>query len=384
VNDNHARVTTLETTVTGGNIVLPASTATTGNIMKGGITFLHNFGLNNSSTFLGLYAGNFTMTGTNNTATGYLSLASNTSGMDNTSMGLNSLRSNTTGNSNTASGVSALFANTSGSNNTASGTFALEGNSTGGSNTASGYGALRSNTAGNANTAVGLNALSNITSGSGNIAIGTGAGFNWTANNSVNIAIGNAGVTGEIYTIRIGTPQTRAFIAGIRGVTTAAADAIPVVIDSNGQLGTVSSSQRAKDHITDMGEASSTLMKLRPVTFYYKTDQNPKGRSLQYGLIAEEVEKVAPGLVARSANGEIETVFYQHLAPMLLNEYQKQQHLIEMQTAMLKKQTDRLAALEQERLLQTARIDKLEKQAARMTVVLGRLEREGMLATAGH
>lgn len=166
-------------------------------------------------------------------------------------------------------------------------------------------------------------------------------------------------------------------------MTTATA-AIPVLVGTDGQLGTASSSRRVKDDIADMGAASEVLMQLRPVTFHYKSDQNPKGRSLQYGLVAEEVEKVAPGLVARTANGEIETVFYQHLAPMLLNEVQKQQRLIETQTALLAKQTARVAELEQERRMQTARIETLEKQAARMTVVLGRLERTGLLATAGR
>ena len=367
VNDNHARISTLETTATGGNLVLAPSTAATGNIMKGTNRFLHNFGSNN--TFLGLLAGNFTMTG-----------------IDNTASGVNALPSNTTGNSNTASGVSALFGNTSGTNNTASGAFALEsaaGNS-GNSNTASGAFALRSNTTGSNNTASGVGALSNNTTGNSNIAVGLNAGFGITTGSS-NIVIGNTGGA-ESNAIRIGNAadHNRAFIAGIRGVTTGINNAIAVVVDSNGQLGTVSSSQHTKDNIADMGEASSTLMKLRPVTFYYKADQNPRGRSLQYGLVAEEVEKVAPGLVARSANGEVETVFYQHLAPMLLNEFQKQQRLIEIQTAELKKQTARVAELEQERRMQTVRLEALEKQAASMNVVLKQLERARTLTTAGR
>lgn len=367
VNDNFSaldtRTGTLETTVTGGNLVLAPSTSTTGNIMKGTNRFLHNFGSNN--TFLGVLAGNFTMTG-----------------IDNTASGVNALPSNTTGNSNTASGVSALFGNTSGSNNTASGAFALEstaGNS-GNSNTASGAFAIRSNTTGSNNTAIGVGALSNNTTGNSNIAVGLNAGLSITTGTS-NIVIGNTGGA-ESGTIRIGgaPDHTRAFIAGIRGVTTGAANAITVMIDSNGQLGTTSSSRRVKDHIADMGEASSTLMKLRPVTFHYKADQNPKGRALQYGLIAEEVEKVAPSLVARSANGEIETVFYQHLTPMLLNEYQKQQRVIETQTALLKKQTDRVAALEK----QGREIVALKQELARMAAVLARLGQPEKVASAGR
>ncbi len=174
--------------------------------------------------------------------------------------------------------------------------------------------------------------------------------------------------------------QTATFIAGIRGVTTANANAVVVLVDSAGQLGTVSSSRRVKDEIADMGGASHALMKLRPVTFHYKSDTNPEGRTLQYGLVAEEVAKVAPGLVARSADGRIETVYYQFLAPMLLNEYQRQQRTIEAQAAQLTKQTARVAELERERRTQTARIEALENQSARMAGLLGRLEQAGIVA----
>jgi hypothetical protein len=119
---------------------------------------------------------------------------------------------------------------------------------------------------------------------------------------------------------------------------------VAVLVDGNGQLGTISSSRRVKDDIADMDAASSALMRLRPVTFHYKSDQNPSGRTLQYGLIAEEVAEVYPGLVARSADGQIETVLYQFLPPMLLNEYQKQQRTIEAQAVELATQTARLDA----------------------------------------
>ena len=119
-----------------------------------------------------------------------------------------------------------------------------------------------------------------------------------------------------------------------------------------------------------MGEASSALIRLRPVTFHYKSDQDPNGRTLQYGLVAEEVAEVAPGLAARSADGKIETVYYQFLAPMLLNEYQKQQRIIEAQAAELGRQRLQIA--------------ELDKQAARMSAVLEQLERTGMIAAAGR
>jgi hypothetical protein len=398
VDNNHARITTLESTAASpnitGNITLVPSTATAGNIMKGATRFLHNYGNNN--TFLGENAGNFTMTGTFNTASGWNSLHSNTTGYDNTAIGGNSLHSNTTGHDNTASGVTALYSNTIGNYNTASGKEALFSNTTGNSNTASGYGALNGNTTGNSNTASGYVALYNNatgsyntasgyialynnTTGNYNIAIGYGAGQNLTTGNS-NIAIGNSGFVAEANTIRIGSAdQTRAFIAGIRGVTTATA-AIPVLIGTDGQLGTTSSSRRVKDDIADMGEASSALMKLRPVTFHYKADKNPKGRALQYGLIAEEVEKVAPSLVARSADGEIETVFYQHLTPMLLNEYQKQQRTIEAQSAMLTRQTARIAALEK----QAAEVAELRQQMARVAAALLRMQQPDRIAAVGR
>jgi hypothetical protein len=372
-----SRLGALETTVTGGNIVLVPSTATAGNIMKGTARFLHNYGTGN--TFLGENAGNFTMTGGSNTASGYQTLFSNTTGYNNTASGVTTLYYNTTGYGNTANGASALESNTTGHSNTASGLSALFSNTAGFYNTASGLFALYSNTSGNSNTANGLAALRNNTTGNGNTAIGYQAGFNLTTGSN-NIAIDNLGVADEANTTRIGDSQTRTFIAGIRGVTTANANAIAVVIDSAGQLGTVSSSRHVKDNIADMGEASSTLMKLRPVTFHYKSDRNPKGRSLQYGLIAEEVEKVAPNLVARSADGEIETVFYQHLTPMLLNEYQKQQRTIEAQSAMLARQTMRIAALEK----QAAEVAELRQQMARVTATLSRMQQPDRIAAVGR
>jgi len=379
VDDNHSRISLLETNAASpnitGNITLVPSTATTGNILKGAARFIHNFGTNNS--FIGENAGNFTMTGDANTASGAGALQSNTTGKYNAASGYHALHSNTTGEANAASGAQALSNNTTGLANTASGGAALYYNTIGTYNTASGHHALANNTTGNDNTAVGAGALFGNETGTNNIAIGRNAGLSLTTGSS-NIAIGNAGVAGEATTIRIGSVQTRAFIAGIRGVTTSGADAVAVVVDSSGQLGTVSSSRRVKENIADMDATSSALMKLRPVTFHDKNDKNPRGRTLQYGLVAEEVAKVAPGLVARSADGQIETVYYQFLAPMLLNEYQKQQRIIEVQGAELSKQRLQIAELRQ----QAARIVELEKQVARMTAVLGHVERAGMIATA--
>jgi Chaperone of endosialidase len=294
------------------NITLVDSTASTGNILKGADRFIHNAGTNN--TFVGVNSGNFTMTGDSNAA-----------------LGSNALTNNATGSSNTAEGVNALESNSTGDRNTATGFAALQNNFSGTGNTAIGVLALRGNANGSYNVAIGNEALTSSSTGDGNIAIGAGAGFNQINGNN-NVFIGHPGVLAENNTIRIGLPAnyTRAFIAGVRGSTTDMADAIPVYIDSNGQLGTASSSRRFKNDIADMDASSSALMKLRPVTFHYKTDRSASART-QYGLIAEEVDQVYPGLVAHSADGQVETVMYQFLPSMLLNEYQKQQRVIEAQ-----------------------------------------------------
>jgi hypothetical protein len=295
-----------------GTLALPATaSASVGVITLGGSPFVHNFGTHN--TFLGLVAGNFTMTGCCNTASGFVALNSNTTGFFNTATGSESLNSNTTGAYNTATGSSALYLNTSGGNNTASGFSALSGNTTG-----------------STNIGVGFQAGTNLTTGSNNI------------------DIGNSGLAAEAGTIRIGTGgvQTHAFIAGIRGITTGQANAIAVVIDSDGQLGTTSSSRRSKFDINDMAKATEGLMHLRPVTFRYRAhgDNTP----LQYGLIAEEVAEVYPELVARNKDGEVETVMYQFLAPMLLNEAQRQRRTIEDQRKTINRLEQRLEAVEQQ------------------------------------
>jgi hypothetical protein len=266
-------------------------------------------------------------TGYANAAVGAWSLSSSTTGDLNAAFGTGSLQANTTGSANAAFGTSSLQVNTTGHDNAAVGAFSLFSNTTGYYNAAFGTGSLQANTTGYYNTAFGYGSLAVNTTGGDNIAIGRNAGCTLTTGSN-NIDIGNRGVAGDGSTIRIGTGQTRTFIAGISGVTTSGAG-VAVLVDSNGQLGTISSSRRVKDDIADMGTASSALMTLRPVTFHYKSDQNPSGRTLQYGLIAEEVAEVYPGLVAHSADGQIETVLYQFLPPMLLNEYQKQQRTIE-------------------------------------------------------
>jgi hypothetical protein len=281
-------------------------------------------------------------TGFNNTASGNDTLSSNTTGLDNTAMGFQALFSNTTGDSNTAVGVRALYSNIggvlfAGGGNTAIGLNALEDNTTGAFNTANGAAALSSNTTGNANIALGLQAGENLTTGDGNI------------------DIGNRGVAGEGGTIRIGTQgiQTKTFMAGING---AAVMGGAVKVNAAGQLGTAPSSQRFKTEIKPMDTASEAIHALKPVTFLYKQEIDPEGIP-QFGLVAEEVEKVNPDLVARDEKGEIYTVRYEAVNAMLLNEFLKEHRTVQE----LKKEVAGLTATVKEQASQIQKVSaKLE------------------------
>src|SRR5207302_7386495 len=241
--------------------------------------------------------------------------------------GYQTLIVNTTGDRNTANGIDALFSNTTGRFNTATGGSTLASNTTGGSNTANGANALINNTTGNSYTANGLYSLQNNTTGSNNIALGSFAGTNLTIGDN-NIDVGNAGVSAEANTIRIGTAgtQTNAYMSGIYQTTVARG--LAVVIDSTGHLGTKGSSERFKDAIKPMDEASEAIHALKPVTFRYKKDLDPEGIP-QFGLVAEDVEKVNPDLVARDEDGKILTVRYEAVNAMLLNEFLKEHRKVE-------------------------------------------------------
>ena len=213
--------------------------------------------------------------------------------------------------------------------NTATGSNALFINTTGSFNTATGINALVANSSGSLNTATGSSALSRNTTGSNNIAIGVSAAINVSGDNSNNIHIGTGGASADNGTIRIGgnlnlgdsAAQTSFFVAGVAGATVSG---VPVLINTaTGQLGVASSSRRYKEDIQDMGDASNGLMRLRPVTFRYQKPFADGSKPIQYGLIAEEVAEVYPDLVAHSADGQIETVKYQVLDSMLLNEVQR-------------------------------------------------------------
>jgi len=299
-------------------------------------------GILNTATGIGALQSN--TTGNLNTATGGGALAGNTTGWNNTATGESALHDNSTGIDNVAIGTAALTANTIGLNNTASGAWALTSNTEGNLNTANGQSALLSNTTGSSNTAVGEESLWSNTTGSQNIAIGYRAGYQITG--VLNIAIGNEGVAGESNTMRFGTiNQHRTFVGGIRGVQTDVADAVNVVIDSNGQLGTVSSSLRYKEDVNDMGEASGRLLDLNPVTFRYKEARDSGEKPLEYGLIAEEVAEVFPDLVVFNSEGRPETVKYRLLSSLLLNELQKQHRQLNGQVAEIGELKEQLTEL---------------------------------------
>jgi Chaperone of endosialidase len=267
--------------------------------------------------------------GFNNTAIGNEALFSNTTGDSNTATGAFALPSSITGDGNTATGAQALQSNETGDNNTATGAAALAFNETGDVNTATGSNALQNNTTGSSNTANGFLALFNNTTGGNNIALGNSAGRNLTTGSN-NIDIGNVGVAAESNTIRIGTQgtQTATFIAGISG--TALGSGVAVRVNANGQLGTVGSSARFKQNIKPMDKASEALHAFKPVTFHYKQDLDPEGIP-QFGLVAEDVEKINPALIVRDKEGKPYSVRYDAVNAMLLNEFLKARRQIDAQ-----------------------------------------------------
>src|SRR3989475_2299339 len=330
-----ARATCKDACLTNDNTVqgddaLISLTSGTDNTANGSNALLNNtIGIENTAT--GSHALYYNTTGNYNVANGDYALYSNTTGIDNDAFGSGAMLSNTTGSKNTAIGDVALYRNTTGYGNAASGANALQENTIGSNNTANGGFALFNNTTSSNNTANGYNALYNNTTGGSNITLGFQAGLNLTTGNS-NIDIGNVGVAGESKRIRIGTAgtQTKTFIAGISGATVAGG--VGVIVGSNGQLGTVVSSERFKDAIKPMDKASEAILALKPVTFHYKKDLDPEGVP-QFGLVAEDVEKVNPALVARDADGNVYTVRYDAVNAMLLNEFLKAHRKVEEQEA---------------------------------------------------
>ena len=302
-------------------------------------------------------------TGDLNTAVGKDAMQVNKGGQQNSAYGWRALGSNRIGSNNTAVGGESLYLNTTGGKNTVTGTGGMLNNTSGSGNVAYGYNALSGNTTGAANTAVGTNALVGNTIGSSNIALGTSAGSNLNGDN--NIDIGNVGLAEESDVIRIGTADTHAnaYIAGISGATVAGG--VGVIIDSQGHLGTVVSSERFKDNVKPMDNASEVILELQPVTFHYKHDLDPIGIP-QFGVVAEQVEKVNPDLVARDDKGRPYSVRYEAVNAMLLNEFLKEHRKVREQEAtivQLKKDFQAAAAHQQEQIeALTAGLQKVSAQ----------------------
>jgi len=353
------------------------------------------------------------LAGSDNTANGSGALSHNTTGNNNTAIGFQALFSNSgasasnvdAGSQNTAIGTGALFSNTTGIGNTAVGAGALQmgkgdlntgigefalfavngreniGIGTGAFDTASGQeniaigDSASVSVQGNSNVAIGQDALISAGTASYNVALGAGAGQNLLTGD-YNIYIGSDGPpppaspdvpAPESDTIRVGesTIQTATFIAGIYGQSVDAASGVPVQIDSTGKLGTILSSARFKQAIKPMDKSSEALLALKPVTFQYKPELDPKGVP-QFGLVAEQVEKVAPELVIHDKQGKPYTVRYEAVNAMLLNEFLKEHRKVEEQAAtiaQMKQQMKTLAATVQKVSAQV--------QASQPTLVAG-------------
>jgi trimeric autotransporter adhesin len=320
-----------------------------------------------------------------NTATGAGALLSNTTGDGNTANGMFALFSNSTGNQNMATGAFALFSNT-GNFNTASGTFALNDNTTGISNTAIGFAALvnnttgsdntatggqalLSNTTGDANTATGTFALNDNTTGAGNTAIGFAALVNnTTGNGDTGLGIGaGSGVTTASNVIAIGNPgqdvSNSCYVGNIYSNIQPQVGIDPdrVTINSSGRLGRANvSSRRYKHDIKPMHKASETIYALKPVSFRYRK-QYDATQAIAFGLIAEDVAEVLPELVGRNEKGEPESVRYDEVNAMLLNEFLKEHSKVEKLEATVTCQQKQIEALTAGLQKVTAQIEMKER-----------------------
>jgi hypothetical protein len=326
-----------------GGAALFSNTDGSLNTAVGALALLHNT-IGDYNTAVGDSA-LFNNAGGSNTATGAFALFANTDGFQNTANGNFALQNNTAGSFNTAHGFYALRSNTTGTNNTAIGDRTLLLNETGGGNTAIGAQALLENI-GDGNTAVGAAALSFNTTGAFNIALGFLAGLAvTTASNVICIGADGADVSDSCY---IGNIFDAASVAGSA-----------VFVSSDNKLGTITSSKRFKQDIKPMEQASEALFALTPVTFHYKREVDPT-RTPQFGLVAEDVEKVNPALIVRDKEGKPYSVRYDQVNAMLLNEFLKEHREVEE--------------------LQ-ATIGQLKASAAKQEAVIGELKKDiGVLA----
>lgn len=330
------------------SVSFPATTAVNGQILINSTQYFHGYGTDN--IFFGKSAGNFTLTGTQNVGIGSNTLALLSAGTPTVAIGYQSMANGIvsgagSNGSNVAIGASSLYSVTSGFTSVAIGASALNAMLTTQQFTGLGASALARATSSNSSTGIGYQACYGVTSAGNNQSIGSStlnsgsltgayntafgylAGSAFTTSETSNICINNNGVIADSHTCRIGAATgsgnqqlATTFIHGIRGITTVNNNAIAVLVDSAGQLGTVSSSVRYKNNIEDMGNLSSLVMKLRPVTFDFKNKPNHKK---QIGLIAEEVKEIIPSLVVHNQDSEVESVKYHDLSILLLNEIQK-------------------------------------------------------------
>ena len=306
-------------------------------------------GNSSDNTATGVYALYGNTLGKRNTSNGSYALYSNTTGDGNTAIGGGALYSNTIASNNTAIGGGALYNNTTGFQNTATGG-ALGRNVTGNRNVAEGYGALNMNRTGNSNTAVGFQALLQNGTGSNNVALGFNAGSNLTqGNNNVCIGYNVVGVAGESNTTRIGN------------VYTSAASGRAVYVNSDNKIGTLVSSRRFKEEIKPMDSASEAILGLEPVTFRYKKQIEPNS-AIMFGLIAEDVELADPDLVIRNDKGEAETVRYEAVNAMLLNEFLKEHRTVQELKSNAAKQEATIAQQQKQIEALTAGLQKVSAQ----------------------
>jgi hypothetical protein len=162
--------------------------------------------------------------------------------------------------------------------------------------------------------------------------------------------------------------QAGTSIAGISGKIVASG--VGVIINSSGQLGTIQSSARYKDDVKPMDKASEAILALRPVAFRYKQELDPD-KIPQFGLIAEDVEKVSPDLVVRDEDGRVTTVRYEAVNAMLLNEFLKEHSKVQTLEATVAQQRQESQAQRTEikNLIAT-----LKEQAAQIQKVSDRVE----------
>jgi hypothetical protein len=302
---------------------------------------------NTADGFQALYGNTI---GSDNTANGFQSLLSNTGGSGNTANGFQSLLSNTSGDNNTANGDQALLSNNTGQANVANGVQALYSNTTGNQNTADGAYALYLNTTGAFNTASGTLALFHNTTGRENTAVGDSAGLNLTTGDG-NVCIGYdvRGVAGEFNTTRI------------RNIYSSVASERAVFVNSDNKLGTLLSTRRVKDDIKPMDKASEAILALKPVTFRYKKEVEPNA-AIQFGLIAEEVAEVSPDLVILDRARKPESVRYEAINAMLLNEFLKEHKKVEQQQVTIAQLTKQVEILVAHVKAQDSKIQKVSSQ----------------------